>query len=153
VHASSEKTYDDALRIKLLDRAGELLSAAGPKALSLRKLAADAETSTTAVYSLFGGKTELVNGLRVEGFQRFRTKMAAVTRTGDAMRTWCGSASPTGRPHWPTPSYSIMFHRGGARRRAERRDRPSVPRGADPAVEEAIRAGVEWAHSPTSPPN
>jgi AcrR family transcriptional regulator len=147
------KTHDDALRLKLLDRAGELLSAAGPKALSLRKLAADAETPTTAVYSLFGGKTELVNGLRVEGFQRFRTKMAAVTRTGDAMRTWCGSASPTGRPHWPTPSCTRSCSTGAVPGVARNDETGRLSPEALIPLEEAIRAGVEWAHSPTSPPN
>ena len=35
------RTHDEALRLKLLDRAGELIAADGPKALSLRKLAGD----------------------------------------------------------------------------------------------------------------
>lgn len=77
------RTHDDALRIRLLDRAGELLSLDGPKALSLRKLAADAGTSTTAVYSLFGSKTDLVNALYIEGFQRFQERLDDVPRSGD----------------------------------------------------------------------
>src|SRR6184192_1188402 len=77
------RTHDEALRLKLLDRAGELIAADGPKALSLRKLAADAGTSTTAVYSLFGGKTDLVNALYVEGFRRFQERLDDVPRSGD----------------------------------------------------------------------
>jgi len=77
------RTHDEALRLKLLDRAGELIAADGPKALSLRKLAADAGTSTTAVYSLFGSKPDLVNALYTEGFRRFGARMAGTALTGD----------------------------------------------------------------------
>ncbi|MET0237926.1 MAG: TetR/AcrR family transcriptional regulator [Kibdelosporangium sp.] len=77
------KTHDEALRVRLLDRAGELLSSEGPEALSLRRLAADVGTSTTAVYSLFGGKPALVRELYVAAFQRFGARLAAVGRSGD----------------------------------------------------------------------
>ncbi|WP_410577730.1 TetR/AcrR family transcriptional regulator [Amycolatopsis sp. lyj-108] len=77
------RTHDENLRLKLLDRAGELISSDGPKALSLRKLAADVGTSTTAVYSLFGGKTDLVGALFAEGFRRFGRRMSRVTLSGD----------------------------------------------------------------------
>ncbi|MEU5691135.1 TetR/AcrR family transcriptional regulator [Actinosynnema sp. NPDC020468] len=77
------KTHDDALRVRLLDRAGELLSTEGPNALSLRRLAADVNTSTTAVYSLFGGKPALLNALYEEAFHRFGERLAAVPQTDD----------------------------------------------------------------------
>ncbi|MEU6646212.1 WHG domain-containing protein [Saccharomonospora sp. NPDC046836] len=77
------KTHDGALRLRLLERAGELLAAEGAKALSLRRLAADVQTSTTAVYSLFGSKPDLVNALYIEGFRRFDARLRAVVRTGD----------------------------------------------------------------------
>jgi AcrR family transcriptional regulator len=104
------RTHDEALRLRLLDRAGELLSAEGPKALSLRKLAGDAGTSTTAVYSLFGSKPDLVNALYVEGFQRFGERIQAVPRTDDPVEDFVrlGLAyrdSALADPHL----YSIMF--------------------------------------------
>ncbi|PXY32320.1 TetR/AcrR family transcriptional regulator [Prauserella muralis] len=77
------KTHDETLRLRLLDRAGELLVQEGAKALSLRRLAADAETSTTAVYSLFGSKPDLVNAVYVEGFTRFGTRLREVAGTDD----------------------------------------------------------------------
>ncbi|WP_051386112.1 TetR/AcrR family transcriptional regulator [Actinokineospora inagensis] len=77
------KTHDLALRVRLLDRAGELLSGEGAAALSLRRLAADVGTSTTAVYSLFGGKPALVRELYVEAFQRLGKRLRAVVPTGD----------------------------------------------------------------------
>jgi AcrR family transcriptional regulator len=106
------RTHDEALRLKLLDRAGELISADGPRALSLRKLAADAGTSTTAVYSLFGSKPDLVNALYVEGFRRFGERLAAVERTGDAVEDLVRlgvayRASAQADPHL----YAIMFTR------------------------------------------
>jgi AcrR family transcriptional regulator len=106
------RTHDEALRLKLLDRAGELISADGPRALSLRKLAADAGTSTTAVYSLFGSKPDLVNALYVEGFRRFGERLTAVERTGDAVEDLVRlgvayRASAQADPHL----YAIMFTR------------------------------------------
>ncbi|WP_116111510.1 TetR/AcrR family transcriptional regulator [Amycolatopsis ruanii] len=104
------RTHDEALRLKLLDRAGELLSTDGPKALSLRKLAADAGTSTTAVYSLFGGKPELVNAVYQEGFRRFGARLRGIERSGDPVEDFVrlGLAyreSALADPHL----YSIMF--------------------------------------------
>jgi AcrR family transcriptional regulator len=78
------RTHDDALRVRLLDRAGVLLSKEGISALSLRRLAADVGTSTTAVYSLFGGKPALVRELFVEAFHRFGSRLRAVPRTESA---------------------------------------------------------------------
>ena len=49
------KVHDAALRLRLLECAGATLSTRGIAALSLRTLAADVGTSTTAVYALFGG--------------------------------------------------------------------------------------------------
>ncbi|WP_216214058.1 TetR/AcrR family transcriptional regulator [Amycolatopsis aidingensis] len=104
------KTHDETLRLRLLDRAGELLSTEGPKALSLRKLAAEVDTSTTAVYSLFGSKPDLVNALFVEGFRRFGARMSAVEPSGDTVTDMVrlGLAyreSALADPHL----YSIMF--------------------------------------------
>lgn len=104
------KTHDEALRVRLLDRAGELLSSAGPEALSLRRLAADVGTSTTAVYSLFGGKAALVRELYVAAFQRFGARLGEVTRTGEPAEdlVQLGLAyrlAALAEPHL----YSIMF--------------------------------------------
>ena len=63
------KVHDEALRGRLLERARAVLSADGPAALSLRTLARDCETSTTAVYSLFGGKPGLLTALFDDAFR------------------------------------------------------------------------------------
>ncbi|KAA5833653.1 TetR/AcrR family transcriptional regulator [Saccharopolyspora hirsuta] len=106
------RAHDDALRTRLLDRAGEVLSAQGPEGLGLRRLAADVGTSTTAVYSLFGGKPGLVRELYVEGFRRFGDRMEQVPRTDDPVADLCALGlayreSALANPHF----YSIMFGR------------------------------------------
>jgi AcrR family transcriptional regulator len=72
------KVHDAALRARLLDRAAQMLSAGGPAGVSLRMLARDCGTSTTAVYSLFGGKSELLAALLDEAARRFGAALSAV---------------------------------------------------------------------------
>lgn len=96
--------------MRLLDCAGELLSEHGAKALSLRKLAAEVNTSTTAVYSLFGGKPGLVRELYIEAFRRFGGRLRLAERSGKAAEDlivlgMAYRAAALADPHL----YSIMF--------------------------------------------
>jgi AcrR family transcriptional regulator len=52
--------YDEDLRELLISEAAKLLAAGGVDHLSLRHLASNANTSTNAIYTLFGGKDPLV---------------------------------------------------------------------------------------------
>jgi AcrR family transcriptional regulator len=79
------KLHDDALRIRLLDTAGTLLTSEGPDALSLRRLAAEAGTSTSAVYALFGGKPGILRALFVEAFTRFAVHLDTVRPSDDPL--------------------------------------------------------------------
>lgn len=104
------KLHDDALRVRLLEQAVRTLSKEGPDGLSLRKLAAQVDTSTTAVYSLFGGKPGLLNAVFDEAFGRFAQRMDAVERTDDLteqglaiVAAYRGSALD--EPHF----YQVMF--------------------------------------------
>ena len=63
---------DAVVRRGLLDVAARLLAEDGPQALTLRTLAQRANCSTKVVYTLFGGKNGLSEGLKVEGFGRLR---------------------------------------------------------------------------------
>ena len=72
------KVHDAALRLRLLECAGETLSTGGLAALSLRTLAAAVGTSTTAVYALFGGKPGLLEALHAEAFSRLGGRLHAV---------------------------------------------------------------------------
>lgn len=106
------KLHDENLRSRLLDRAAELVFDSGENALSLRRVAAAADTSTTAVYSLFGNKAGLVEALYREAARRFAARLAAarpsedpaadIVRLGLAYRDYALTD-----PHL----YSIMFGR------------------------------------------
>jgi AcrR family transcriptional regulator len=79
------KVHDAALRARLLDRAAQMLSAGGPAGVSLRVLARDCGTSTTAVYSLFGGKPGLLSALLDDASRRFNTALSAVQPDTDPL--------------------------------------------------------------------
>jgi AcrR family transcriptional regulator len=137
------KTHDEALRVKLLDRAGELLSAEGPKALSLRKLAADVGTSTTAVYSLFGSKPDLVNALYVEGFRRFQARTEAARLSGDPVEDLVRlglvyRTSALADPHL----YPIMFTKAVPGFEPNK-EAAALGRANLAPLEKTVRAGVE----------
>jgi AcrR family transcriptional regulator len=104
------KLHDDALRIRLLDTAGALLTSEGPDALSLRRLAAAAGTSTSAVYALFGGKPGILRGLFIEAFTRFAAHLDTVTPSDDPLADLLAlgrayRASAQAAPHL----YAMMF--------------------------------------------
>jgi len=63
---SRNVAYDDALRRGILDEAAERMRNSGPEGLSLRSLASSQGTSTTAVYTMFGGKNGLLSAVARE---------------------------------------------------------------------------------------
>jgi AcrR family transcriptional regulator len=78
--------------------------------LSLRALAAAESTSTTAVYSLFGGKVGLITALFVESFESFGAAQKAAPRTGD----WLADILALGWAYWDwamenSHRYQVMF--------------------------------------------
>lgn len=136
------KIHDDALRTRLLDDAGRLLSTEGPAALSVRRLANDAGTSTTAVYSLFGGKPALLRALYVEAFRRFGARLAAVAPTGDPADDLVALGlayrdSALADPHL----YGIMFSRPVAGFEPDEGARAESAATMDPLLG-AVRAGI-----------
>jgi AcrR family transcriptional regulator len=79
------KVHDEALRVRLLERARAVLSSEGPAGLSLRTLARDCGTSTTAVYSLFGGKAGLLTALFDDAFRTLGRQLSAVKPGADSL--------------------------------------------------------------------
>ncbi|MFD0919533.1 TetR/AcrR family transcriptional regulator [Saccharopolyspora rosea] len=77
------RTHDEALRRTLLRLAATVVCEGGVHALSLRRLASDAGTSTTAIYSLFGNKAGLVHGVFQDAAKRLSDHLAAVENTDD----------------------------------------------------------------------
>ncbi len=110
------RLHDEKLRARLLDRAGELVSAGGPDGLSLRRLARDCDTSTTAVYSLFGGKDGLVAALFDEAFRRLGDRLDGAVEPGqDALEALVATGvayrdSALADPHL----FALMFTRPAA---------------------------------------
>lgn len=68
-----------AMRQGLLDIASQLLQTEGASALSTRRIAEQAGTSTTAIYTLFGSKDGLAEALYLEGFARLSRALEQVT--------------------------------------------------------------------------
>ncbi|WP_423465171.1 TetR/AcrR family transcriptional regulator [Promicromonospora sp. MS192] len=109
------RLHDDALRTRLLDIASQVISADGEGAVTVRKVAADAGTSASAVYALFGSREALVEAVGAEGFRRFADHLAAAGRDGDALDDLRDLGRAYRRfalsdPHF----YRVMFYRGVA---------------------------------------
>jgi AcrR family transcriptional regulator len=105
-----KRRHDEELRQQLLDVAAERIARYGLDGLSLRALATAAGTSTTAVYSLFGGKPGLLSAMHERAFQRFGAEQAAVGVSDDPVEdvVQLGLAyrrSAIADPH----GYRIMF--------------------------------------------
>ncbi|WP_307611650.1 TetR-like C-terminal domain-containing protein [Pseudarthrobacter sp. W1I19] len=74
--------HNDSLRQELLAVTAELVDRDGPAKVTLRDVAATARTSTTAVYSLFGGKSQLLTAVVDHGFRSFRDSQVAAAPAG-----------------------------------------------------------------------
>jgi AcrR family transcriptional regulator len=77
------KSHTADLAVRLVDEAGRILAAHGASALTLRRLAQVAGTSTMAVYSLFGDKQGLLTAMYREGFARLGRELDAAAAVHD----------------------------------------------------------------------
>ena len=104
------KIYDENLRDQLISRADLLLAEGGPDALSVRALSTAEGTSTNAVYSLFGGKSGIVNAVVMRASASFHAAQSAAVRGLDVG----ADILALGLAYWnwaldnPT-HYSVMF--------------------------------------------
>ena len=85
--------HNDSLRQELLAVTADLVDRDGPAKVTLRDVASAAGTSTTAVYSLFGGKSQLLTAVVDHGFESFRDSQVAAApgglqELGMAYRAW-----------------------------------------------------------------
>ncbi|MCX4472220.1 putative HTH-type transcriptional regulator [Micromonospora sp. MW-13] len=81
----SPRRIDPKLATTLLEAAARLLAEEGAAGLTTRRLAAAVGTSTTAVYTHFGGMDNLVRAMVHEGFARLHRRMSIVRATPDAV--------------------------------------------------------------------
>lgn len=98
------------VRRRLLEAAALLLDEEGPTALTARRLAAAAQTSTMAVYTHFGGMPALVSEIVVEGFKRLADHVTHLPQTEDPVAdlfdlAFAYRANALENPHL----YSVMF--------------------------------------------
>jgi AcrR family transcriptional regulator len=85
--------HNDSLRQDLLAATADLVDREGPARVTLRDVASAAGTSTSAVYSLFGGKSRLLTAVVDDGFRSFRDSQVAAApgglqALGVAYRAW-----------------------------------------------------------------
>ena len=85
--------HNDSLRQELLAATADLVDRDGPARVTLRDVASAAKTSTSAVYSLFGGKSRLLTAVVDDGFRSFRDSQVAAApgglqALGVAYRDW-----------------------------------------------------------------
>ena len=74
------RIYDDALRQRLLEECELALDNNGVDGVNLRNLADNAGTSTSAIYTLFGGKKEIVDEVLTSQIEHFvATKFPEMT--------------------------------------------------------------------------
>ena len=119
------------------------MSTGGVTVLSLRSLAAEVGTSTSAVYALFGGRPELVQALYLRAFSGFGDSQRAVSATADPL----ADLLALGRAYreWALAHrhlYAIMF--GGALAGVEPDETAVGPsRAAMEPLLTAVRRGLD----------
>jgi AcrR family transcriptional regulator len=77
------REHDERTAAALLAAAERAVEEGGPEALSVRGIAAEVETTTRAVYSLFGSKDGLIAALGVQAFEFLRAGLEALALTDD----------------------------------------------------------------------
>ena len=77
------REHDEKTAAALLAAAERIAAREGPEAVSVRRVAADAKTTTRAVYSLFGSRDGLLTALGAKAFDLLREGLAALPETDD----------------------------------------------------------------------
>jgi AcrR family transcriptional regulator len=77
------KLHGDRTAEALLDQAERIVETEGLEALTVRRVADAAGTTTRAVYSVFGSKDGLIVALGVRAFELLRTRVSGLHTTDD----------------------------------------------------------------------
>ncbi|MEO3810135.1 TetR/AcrR family transcriptional regulator [Sphaerisporangium sp. B11E5] len=111
-YSAAGQTSQEELRGRLIGVAGQLLLTHGADSLTVRRIAAEAGCSTTVVYTMFGNKEGLAEAIYLEGFERFRRRLAAVPRHPDPL-AYLASLGPAYREACLAEPgfYSVMFEK------------------------------------------
>ncbi|MEV5439527.1 TetR-like C-terminal domain-containing protein [Streptomyces sp. NPDC052682] len=79
------RTNDEAVRERLVECATEMLATRPHQSVTVRAVAAAAEASATAVYSLFGGKDGLIGAVRDRAVAGLFQELSAVRTSEDPL--------------------------------------------------------------------
>lgn len=80
------RQHNEATRVALLQAAEQLAAEGGLDAVGVRAAATTAGTTTRAVYSVFGSKEDLVQGLAGRAYELLMEQLAGVPLSGDPIR-------------------------------------------------------------------
>jgi len=109
---SRPKTYDDELRRRLIVLAAEAIAVGGPGSVAMRVLAKAADTSTNAIYAIFGSKDDLVTAVLEEAFESLGSAQRAALRTDDSLADFAEMGRIYRRWALDHPTlYHVMFGR------------------------------------------
>lgn len=124
------------VRSILIEEAARILGDEGVTALSARRLAAGAGTSTMAVYTHFGAMGAVVDAVATEGFHRLIAAVDAVSATDDPLADLRQLAvAYRANAHANRHLYRVMF--GVVRARGLHRDGPD-PKVARAAFQQLV---------------
>src|SRR5260370_32731552 len=116
------REHDERTAAALLDAAEQMIERDGIDALALREVARRADTSTRAVYSLFGSKEALLGALGARSFELLTEGLRAIPGTADPRGDLIEAALMFRRLTIEHPAlFSISLHR------ADPAVLPSVP--------------------------
>jgi len=142
------RLHDDALRARLLEVASAAIAAGGVAAVTVRDVASRAGTSSSAVYSLFGGREALLRAVGDEAFDRFAARLDAAPRSGDPAADLLALGLAYRAHALAGPQvYRVMFSTAGAGAQD-----PGRQAAGDSASFRALRAAVAAALGPGPDP-
>lgn len=104
-------TGRQAVRQLVLDAASRLLEAEGPDALTVRRIAGEVGCSTSVLYTMFGGKSGVAEGLWREGFDRLRRAMERADGDGPLARLAAIGQAYRANALANRAYYAVMFQR------------------------------------------
>lgn len=140
------------MRARLLAVAGRILAEEGPDALSNRRLAAEADTTTRAIYTLFDNKAGLFRALCHESARIVSEELAVVAEHDDPLEELMALALAYRRAAITNPHlYRLQFEGGLAGLRPDADDRRAALANFGrvlAAVTRCVQAGIFPGRSP-----
>lgn len=139
------RAHDDTSRA-LLDAARRLLAEHGPDALTVRRIAGEANMSTMNVYSRFGGKDGVIDELYAEGYRRPIAAIDAVPEADDIVGELLAVAATYRAFAIDNPTYYGIMFRSAVPGFTPSRESVEMALGGLAHLVGRIRRGQEHGH-------